>query len=299
MLSRVNLSISPGYNPRIKTSWIHYFLASYRLGHVTEAARELDISTQALNRNLAALERVVGQELFQRSRGSFILTEAGSRFAAEAQKLLAELDELSAIFLKPDNVTPVELRLGWAGGWENTVLAEILSQTLSSLSFVYPRVQRYVNQSELETAVLNQELALGLSGHLPQTPGLSLIQGQPIPYVIVSAPQSRRHWSQFHYSVLLDQGALGAHPLSWDEARFPRSRTLETDSLDACLEMCRRGLSAACLPLPVVEPLIERRELAIVAEPPEPLYLTPCIFWSGVMPELGQVVLRALRQEVA
>lgn len=299
MLPRVNLSVSPTYSPRIKTSWIHYFLACCRLGHITEAAGILDISTQALNRNLAALERVIGQDLFQRHRGSLILTAAGVRFEAEAHLLLAELDALAAIFLAPENVSPVELNLGWAGGWENTVLAEILSQTLSSLSFVYPRVQRYACQSRLETAVLNQELAFGLSGQLPQSPGLNLIQGQPIPYVIVSAPQPRRHWSQFHYSVLLDAFEQRSHPLSWDEERFPRSRTLETDSLDACLEICRRGLSAACLPLPVVEPWIERRELAIVSEPPEPLYLTPCIFWAGMLPELGQVVLRALRQEVA
>jgi DNA-binding transcriptional LysR family regulator len=301
MLSRVNLSISPGYTPRLKTTWIRYFLMCSQAGHIAEAARLLGISTQALNRNLNALEHVVGQELIQRQRGSLIMTAAGRHFAAEAQLLLEEIESLSASFgSEPPAAVPI--RLGWSHGWEHDVLSEILGQTLDSLAGVFPSIYRYASLSQLEDAVLARELDVGLACRRPRNERLNSLQGPSIPYVIVSAPQPRRHWSLFRYSVLVSpKGRLphDAEPASWDELRYPRSRSLETDSLSACLEICRQGLAAACLPLNLVEPWLLSRELAIVAEPPEPLYLTPSIFWDGELTELGRIMLKSLLREVS
>ncbi|HEY9841647.1 MAG: LysR family transcriptional regulator [Candidatus Sericytochromatia bacterium] len=298
MLSRLNLSITPAYSPRLKTNWIRYFLVCCRLGHIAEAASDLGISTQALNRNLNALEHTLQRKLFQRNRGGLILTSSGQRFEAEAQLLLDEIEALSSLFQRSEQ-QPVSLRLGWSRGWEHEVLSEVLSQTLASLPFVFPRISHYPSQQQLEAAVLKQELDFGLACRQPQLAELASIQCPFIPYAIVSAPQPRRHWSQFRYSVLVDPETGCDEPAGWNESSYPRSRMLETDSLNACLEICRQGLAASCLPLDLVEPWLQSRELAIVAELPEPLYLTPVMFWAGELPELGQVVLRALQKEVA
>lgn len=302
MLSRLNLSVSPGYTPRLKTTWIRYYLMCCRAGHIAEAARLLGISTQALNRNLNALEHVVGEVLLLRQRGSLIMTEAGRRFAAEARLLLDEIEALSASF-GPEPPQAELIRLGWSHGWEHDVLSEILGQTLESLAGVFPSIYRYPSLSQLEAAVLRRELDVGLACRRPRDERLKSLQGPSIPYVIVSAPQPRRHWSLFRYTVLLSSSCHGepAHdsePISWDEARYPRQRSLETDSLAACLEICRQGLAAACLPLNLVSPWLQSRELAIVAEPPEPIYLTPSIFWDGELTELGHIMLKSLLREV-
>ncbi|PKL76575.1 MAG: hypothetical protein CVV27_09540, partial [Candidatus Melainabacteria bacterium HGW-Melainabacteria-1] len=284
--------------PRLKTHWIRYFLVCRRFGSVSEAARFLSISPQALNRNLNALEQMLDQSLFLRQRGQLILTEAGIRFGTQACLLLEEIDSLYASFRSP-GLDPVPLRIGWSRGWDHQMLSNLLGHTLDSLSRVFPSIRQLASQQQLEAALLQQELDLALACRQPRDPRLAYARGTPVPYVIVSAPQPRRHWQNFHYSLLIEPESRQLEPLDWNEVDFPRRRSFETDSLEACIEMCRQGVTAACLPLALVEPWLMTRELAIVADLPEPLFLTPVIFWRrDQLPEMAHVVIQAMLREL-
>ena len=62
-----------------------------RLGSVTRAAEELDLTQGAVSRQIAKLEARLGQPLFLRERQRFTLTSAGATYARELRGALATI----------------------------------------------------------------------------------------------------------------------------------------------------------------------------------------------------------------
>lgn len=78
-------------NP-IETRQLRYFLAVAETLHVGRAALRLHMSQPPLTRQIKALERRVGTALFDRSGRRMTLTDAGTAFRAEAERVLAALE---------------------------------------------------------------------------------------------------------------------------------------------------------------------------------------------------------------
>src|SRR3546814_17677595 len=71
----------------IKRSHIRQFLAVVDAGSFTHAAQHIRVTQPALSTGVAELERLVGTQLFIRSRRQIRLTEAGGRFLPIARDL--------------------------------------------------------------------------------------------------------------------------------------------------------------------------------------------------------------------
>lgn len=69
------------------------FLEVVRTGSFVSAARNLDQDPSSVSRSIAVLEGELGVLLFQRTTRKVSLTEAGARFAAKIDPVLAELDQ--------------------------------------------------------------------------------------------------------------------------------------------------------------------------------------------------------------
>jgi LysR family transcriptional regulator, nitrogen assimilation regulatory protein len=80
----------------METRDLRYFLKAVELGSVSRAAAALGITQPALSRQIRELEGELGRRLLRRTGRGVQPTEAGLRFAAEAGKILAELDALPA-----------------------------------------------------------------------------------------------------------------------------------------------------------------------------------------------------------
>jgi len=80
----------------METRDFRYFLKAVELESVSRAATALGITQPALSRQIQALEGELGRALLRRTGRGVQPTEAGVRFAAEAGKILAELDALPA-----------------------------------------------------------------------------------------------------------------------------------------------------------------------------------------------------------
>jgi LysR family transcriptional regulator, nitrogen assimilation regulatory protein len=80
----------------METRDLRYFLKSVELESVSRAAAALGITQPALSRQIQALEGELGRALLRRTGRGVQPTEAGLRFAAEAGKILAEIDALPA-----------------------------------------------------------------------------------------------------------------------------------------------------------------------------------------------------------
>lgn len=71
--------------------WLSAFEAVARLGSVTRAAEELDLTQGAVSRQIAKLEARLGQPLFTRERQRLILTPAGAAYARELRGALSTI----------------------------------------------------------------------------------------------------------------------------------------------------------------------------------------------------------------
>jgi DNA-binding transcriptional LysR family regulator len=72
------------------------FAAVAELGHVTRAAERLHISQPALSAQIKALEDELEVALFERTSSGMVLTTAGRRLLAEAEKVLTAAQALRA-----------------------------------------------------------------------------------------------------------------------------------------------------------------------------------------------------------
>jgi DNA-binding transcriptional LysR family regulator len=73
---------------------VKYFLTVAELGSFSAAADNLYISQSSLSKQIMALERELGVALFDRSKRSIVLTEAGATFKKHARGLNDEYEDL-------------------------------------------------------------------------------------------------------------------------------------------------------------------------------------------------------------
>ena len=72
---------------------LRIFLTVARCGSISEAARRLYVSHSTVSRAVAALEEELDAELFVRSNRNCVPTPAGELLKAEAEKIIAAMDE--------------------------------------------------------------------------------------------------------------------------------------------------------------------------------------------------------------
>lgn len=76
-------------------SLLSAFEAAARMGSITNAAKELDLTQSAVSRQIKALEEQVGVELFVRERQTIRLTLAGDSYAREIREALRRISTAS------------------------------------------------------------------------------------------------------------------------------------------------------------------------------------------------------------
>ncbi|MEU5695167.1 LysR family transcriptional regulator [Actinosynnema sp. NPDC020468] len=69
-----------------------YFLAVARTRHFTRAAEEMRVAQPSLSKQIHALERELGADLFSRARGNVALTPAGEALLPVAGRILSDVD---------------------------------------------------------------------------------------------------------------------------------------------------------------------------------------------------------------
>ncbi len=79
--------------PAFTLNQLRIFLAVAHSRSLTRAAKLLDQTQPSLSQHIAKLEEAVGQLLFERGRGQFELTEAGTFLCRRADIIMAEVDK--------------------------------------------------------------------------------------------------------------------------------------------------------------------------------------------------------------
>ncbi len=75
-------------------SQLRFFITIAQLENVSKASDLLHVSQSSLSKNISALEKELGVELFTRNGKNILLNQAGERFLDSSKKMVGELDAI-------------------------------------------------------------------------------------------------------------------------------------------------------------------------------------------------------------
>src|SRR5258707_11745033 len=91
---------------------LKYFDAVARVRHFGKAAEQCSVTQPALSMQIQELEKELGVQLMERSRGGVMLTEAGREIAGRATRILAETRDIVDFARRQGNILAGPLHLG-------------------------------------------------------------------------------------------------------------------------------------------------------------------------------------------
>jgi DNA-binding transcriptional LysR family regulator len=147
---------------------LRYFLTVAEELHFTRAAEKLNIGQPPLSQQIQLLERELGVTLFNRTRRSVALTEAGERLVIQAKEILRMSGGLRAELLDIEQGKTGELRIGFT---TTGLFIDELSHPLKTYRRHYPDVR--ISLCEMYSrqqfdALLHQDIDIG---YVRLTPG--------------------------------------------------------------------------------------------------------------------------------
>lgn len=140
---------------------LRYFIAVAEELHFGRAAARLHISQQPLSRQIRDLENELKVQLFDRTKRTIRLTEAGEIFLAEARKTLQQAERAVLLAQRVSRGEIGQLAVGFTGPALNSLLLESVRQFRER----YPEVELTLNELrtiEQVEALKANRLHLGL-----------------------------------------------------------------------------------------------------------------------------------------
>jgi DNA-binding transcriptional LysR family regulator len=170
---------------------IRCFLTVARTGSFSRAARELYRTQPAVSLQVRKLEEELGRPLFDRTRRSPVLTQAGQAFLAGSRDLLERLDALPGLVAS----TEVEPAGPLAVASNLSLITHYLPPAIRAFHNKYPRVKlRMLNRTArgIARAVEEGEADLGIGFLLGDDPDLAGEVLHRSPFVLVSPRDAAR-----------------------------------------------------------------------------------------------------------
>jgi len=231
----------------------------------SRAAETLQLTQPSITARIQALERELGEELFERGGRGVRMTDAGLSFLPYAERILQMIQEARDSVEEVRNVQLGSLRLGAAITFSTYVLPEILHGFKQQYGGV-DVVIRTGRSEQVLNLLLTDEVQVAIIRSLSQ-PDVEQIELYDDEIVLVAYPEhafaaTRRATiadAAREPIVLFDRGSSYyaiIHNLFRKAAVIPNV-AMELDSLEATKRMVEQGLGIALVPLVTVQ-----RELA-------------------------------------
>lgn len=166
---------------------LRYFVTVAEELHFTRAAERLHIAQPPLSQQIQALEAELGVTLFERTRRSVALTEAGKQFLISARQILADTERAAETARRAARGEVGELRIGII---VSLPLTRLIPEAINDYRHRYPEVTLQLRDMttlmQLQ-AVLDGKLDVGFSRRPEEgvPDGLNVIQLQRDPLCAV------------------------------------------------------------------------------------------------------------------
>ncbi len=252
---------------------VEAFLAVVEYGTLTEAARRLDRSLQAVSRSLAALEEDIGVELIHRSTRHSTASEAGLAFYRRMKPAIAEIREAEIEVSNRRSEPSGVLRIGAPVLFGPDFIVPIIAEYMSA----HPKVMVDLQLSDAFSDLVAEGLDLVIRiADLPD----STLQGKrlgSLRRVVFGAPSYfARHGRPAHPSDLRQHTCIvrtidpKLGQWSFQIAGKPRaigvSGTFRTSTMPAIYSAVSNGLGLGYSPLWQIKHLVDAGKVEIVLE---------------------------------
>jgi DNA-binding transcriptional LysR family regulator len=270
---------------KISIDYMHYFVILAQVKNFSKASSFLNITQQALSKAISNLEDQLKIRLIERDKKFKKLTPAGHILLDKAQIIIKNLYDIENGLeeLKEERNT---LKVAWVGYMGYHSLPKLIYNYIEQCPDIFPKVNYMFTLDNVEESILSGEYDIGF---LPAKPNkaLNYIEGPKIPFVIVGKPQEKKHWSELPYIVpRFNRGPVSNKSSTniWNESLYPRKIIAEVDTLYLAAKFCELGYGALFVPEIAVKGKIEKKQLAIIADPPFEMEIELYLIWNGKVP---------------
>lgn len=237
---------------------LRYFLEVARELNFTRAAANLGVSTPAVSKSVALLERSVGQPLLTRTRRLVQLTQAGERLKVHAERVYDEV-EAARLDLRGEAGSPAMLKIGS----REMITNYLLGPSLLELRKAHPSTRTGVYElgpKEMASALKKNQIDFGFyySAEIPD-PALEIrklgrldshVYASPNLWKGAKAPKSFDEVRKLPFIAPRYFGADPAEPSldGFPDQEAPRSIQYEGEFLETHRRFALDGIAAAVLP---------------------------------------------------
>ncbi len=227
----------------------------------SKAAQALFLTQPSVTARIQALERELGEPLFERNGRGVRLTDIGGSFLPYAERVLQALQEGRDALEGMRNLEIGTLRLGSSF----TVSAHVLPRLLKDFRARHPRIDVSVRTGR-SFHVLQMVLADEVQAAIVRSishPDIQTVELYEDEVVLVSDPQhpfaslGKATLEEVGRQplILFDRGSSYRHLIQglFEEAGVVPHETMELDSMEATKKMVEEGLGIALLPRAAVE----------------------------------------------
>lgn len=231
-------------------------LALTRAGTLAEAGVRLGVDSSTVFRNLAQIERGLGQALFVRARTGLVPNDLALALVPHAERMEAELEAARVAAQSGNTAVSGSVRVTTT----DTLLHGLLLPALGALAQQYPLL-RYELIASNEVASLTRrdaDIALRATRKPPEhlvgralgAIDVAVFAAKKMPGLVAA----RRALSQA--SWIGPDEALPDHPsVRWRKQHFPRmALRYQVNSIASVLEAVRAGLGVGVVPLFLAKP---------------------------------------------
>lgn len=234
--------------------WLTAFESVARLGSVTDAAAELDLTQGAVSRQIQKLEEQLGLALFVRDRRRLVVTPAGRSYAESVQGLIAGL--ANATLALKSNPEGGLLELAILPAFGTHWLAPRLPQFLARHPGVTINLATRTEPFDFAQERFHAAIHFG-KNDWPGTLGLKLMDEQVV--AVVSPQLCRQEALDLERLAQLTHLQLQTRPSAWARwyqrqgVQDAQPATLAFDQFATMLKAAEFGAGAALMPLYLVE----------------------------------------------
>jgi DNA-binding transcriptional LysR family regulator len=251
---------------------IQAFVAVYRVGGISRAAKRLRLTQSAVSVLIRQTEANLGVTLFERTTRSLRPTQAAENAIADSERLLRDLEHLNAKFRGMAERTKGDVAVALSAG----LAAALGGIMLSAFARLYPNVRVHVHDvapNQVVARVLAQEVEFGLG---PNERGNAEIEQEVLATDQVSAiclrsdriaRRSNMSWDEVAKLSTITTPRGDALRALIDDGLARSGRqfepTYEVSFLDTALAMAAQGIGVAVMPSHLVQQLHGRTLVGI------------------------------------
>jgi LysR family transcriptional activator of nhaA len=244
---------------------LRYFWVIARERNLTRAARSLHVSPSALSTQLRRLESALGQPLFDRTRKSFVLSEAGRVAFEYAETIFRAGDELLDTFAGKAPTRRKVFRLGAMATLSRNFQLDFIRPLLAghdvevvlrsgNLRELLVQLEAFRVDVILSTEPVQTDSESKLNNHLIAEYPLSLVATPPVKVTREKFPKNIRH------APLVLPGKASSQRAAFDallaEAGIRPHIVAEADDMAMLRLLAREGVGVTLVP-----PVVVRDEL--------------------------------------